>query len=299
LISRRKFLQLFAAMAASGVVSSAYAVVIEPFYRLRIKRYRLTPPNWPAGLKLRLAVLADIHACLPWMNAERVARIAEQTNELGADAILLLGDFVATHRFQMQEEKSAWARALKTLKAPNGVHAVLGNHDWWEDAAAMARESGPTEVGKALQDAGIGVYENDAVRLEKEGKPFWMAGLGDQISFIPIRGWRNPPYGVDDLQGTLGRITDDAPVFLMAHEPDIFPEVPDRVALTLSGHTHGGQLNIFGFRPFVPSRYGRWRFVYGHVVENNRHLIVSGGLGCSVVPARIGSPPEIVVVDIG
>ena len=62
--------------------------------------------------------------------------------------------------------------------------------------------------------------------------------------------------GVDDLPGTLKQVTDDAPVILMAHEPDIFPNVPDRVSLTLAGHTHGGQVRIFGYAPVVPSRFG-------------------------------------------
>ena len=103
--------------------------------------------------------------------------------------------------------------------------------------------------------------------------------------------------GVDDLPGTLAKITDDAPVILLAHEPDIFSEVPNRVSLTLSGHTHGGQVRVFGYSPMVPSRYGN-RYAYGHVVEDDRHLIVSGGLGCSILPVRIGVPPEIVMVDV-
>ena len=86
-------------------------------------------------------------------------------------------------------------------------------------------------------------------------------------------------------------------MLLLAHEPDIFPRVPSRVALTLSGHTHGGQIRLpFIWPAFVPSKYGA-RFAYGHVVENDRHLIVSGGLGTSIVPARLGVPPEIVHID--
>ena len=104
--------------------------------------------------------------------------------------------------------------------------------------------------------------------------------------------------GVHDLPRTLAAIRDDAPAILLAHEPDIFPSVPQRVALTLSGHTHGGQVRCFGYSPVVPSRYGN-RFAYGHVVENGRHLIVSGGLGTSIAPVRFGVPPEIVVVDLG
>ena len=74
--------------------------------------------------------------------------------------------------------------------------------------------------------------------------------------------------------------------------------MPARVALTLSGHTHGGQVRLFGYSPIVPSGYGN-RFAYGHVVETGRNLIVSGGLGCSILPIRFGVPPEIVEVEIG
>jgi predicted MPP superfamily phosphohydrolase len=96
----------------------------------------------------------------------------------------------------------------------------------------------------------------------------------------------------------LWQVTDDAPVVLMAHEPDIFPNVPERVSITLAGHTHGGQVRVFGFAPFAPSRFGS-RYAYGHKIENGRHMIVSGGLGCSSLPMRFGSPPEIVVVELG
>jgi uncharacterized protein len=87
-------------------------------------------------------------------------------------------------------------------------------------------------------------------------------------------------------------------VVLMAHEPDVFPNVPPRVALTVSGHTHGGQVRLAGFSPVVPSIYGN-RYAYGHVVEDGRHLIVSGGLGCSRLPIRLGVPPEIVSIELG
>ena len=102
--------------------------------------------------------------------------------------------------------------------------------------------------------------------------------------------------GVDQLDGTLAKVTDDAPVILLAHEPDIVTRVPDRVALTLSGHTHGGQLRLLGWSPVVPSRYGN-KYAYGHVRERC-DLIVSGGLGCSIMPLRLGVPPEGVFVTL-
>lgn len=298
MLTRRAFLRIFATLLAAGAATSAYGVVIEPFYRLRVKTYALTPPGWPADLPLKIAVIADPHACTPWMTAQRIGSIVDMTNDLGADIVLLLGDFIATHKFQVAVPAGEWAAQLARLKAPLGVHAVQGNHDWWGDPEAMKRQAGPTFVETALKKVGIKVYENDALRLEKDGKPFWLAGLGDQIAFVPVRHWRHPKRGVDDLPGTLAKVTDDAPVILMAHEPDIFVKVPPRVSLTISGHTHGGQIAPLGFTPVVPSRYGS-RFVYGHIVEDNRNLIVSGGLGCSIIPVRMGSPPEIVVIELG
>jgi predicted MPP superfamily phosphohydrolase len=94
----------------------------------------------------------------------------------------------------------------------------------------------------------------------------------------------------------LAKVTDDAPVILLAHEPDIAISVPERVTLTLSGHTHGGQLRLLGWSPVVPSRYGN-RFAYG-LVRERCDLIVSGGLGCSIMPLRLGMPPEVVLVTL-
>jgi predicted MPP superfamily phosphohydrolase len=94
-------------------------------------------------------------------------------------------------------------------------------------------------------------------------------------------------------------VSTDDPVILLVHEPDIFTQVPERVSLTLAGHTHGGQVRIPVVPPvWTPSQYGA-RFAYGHIVERGRHMIVSGGLGCSKVPLRLGMPPEIVRVTLG
>ncbi len=87
-------------------------------------------------------------------------------------------------------------------------------------------------------------------------------------------------------------------MILLAHEPDIFVDVPERVALTLSGHTHGGQVHLMGWTPYVPSNYGN-RFRHGHIIEDARHLIVSAGLGTSGPPMRLGVPPEIVLIELG
>lgn len=107
-----------------------------------------------------------------------------------------------------------------------------------------------------------------------------------------------PITGVDDLPALTAQIPAGEPALLLAHEPDIFPEVGDRYAVTLSGHTHAGQIKVAGRTPVVPSRFGS-RYVYGHVVENGRHLVVSAGLGTSMVPVRLGTRPEVVELVLG
>ncbi len=292
------------ALGGATVALGGYAVA-EP-WRLNVTRYKITPPGWPDRLALRCAIITDVHACEPWMSAARIRQIVARTNALEPDVTLLLGDYVAGQRIShlsYDMPNAAWAEALAGLKAPLGVYAVLGNHDWWQDISVQLKRSGPVPAAKALKAVGIPVLENTVIPLVKNGQPFWMAGLGDQWAYWP-RGATRPPFGlhryegVHDLAGTLAQVSDAAPVILMAHEPDIFPEVPDRVAVTLSGHTHGGQVTLGGYAPVVPSRYGR-RYVYGHIVEGGRHLVVSGGLGCSGLPIRFGRPPEIVIIELG
>jgi predicted MPP superfamily phosphohydrolase len=296
MITRRHFLKLSAGLGAVGISSTAYGFG-EPLLRLQVKRYDISPPQWPDGFKLKIAAIADLHACDPWMSLERIERIVERTNALKPDITVLLGDYCTGHRKVTRViPVNEWAPVLGGLKAPLGVHAVLGNHDWWEDRDVQRAGQGLPEAGRALEAAGIPVYENDAKRLSKDGRVFWLAGLGDQLAYLPMRRFRpGRRMGVDDLGATLAKIKDDAPVVLMAHEPDVVRRVPSRVALQLSGHTHGGQVRLMGWSPISPS--GR-ELAYGHI-RKNCDLVVSGGLGCSIMPFRIGVPPEIVLVTLG
>lgn len=281
------------------MIGGGFAAAEETSWRLQVTRYRVAARLWSNGPALKIGIIADIHAGGPVMPAARIRAIAEATNALAPDIIVLLGDFSASHKLKTRDvAPEEWSEALSVLRAPLGVHAILGNHDWWDDLHAQRTGKGPVLSRRMLERVGIPVYENDVVRLAKDGQPFWLAGLGDQLAFI--RSKRKKAFrkfeGVDDLDGTMAKISDDAPVILLAHEPDIFPRVPERVALTLAGHTHGGQVRL-GFTPISQSRFGK-RYTYGHFCEDDRNLIVSGGLGCSVLPVRVGVPPEIVMVDI-
>jgi uncharacterized protein len=288
MISRRHFLTLGAASfaAASGALE---AFAIEPRFSLGVKTWTVGHESWPKGWPpLRIGVLTDIHAVEPWMPASRIAAIAELMNALRPDVIVLLGDYVNALRpgyFSSVVPVSAWTAPLKNLRSRLGTYAVLGNHDWWSGEVPAIR--------RAFREAGIRLLENEAVEIDRGGNAFWIAGLGDQLAFRTA--------GADNLNGLLRQISGTAPAILLAHEPDIFRRVPQRIALTLAGHTHGGQVYI----PLVgrPALYRLYRgrnrqYSYGHVHEQGRQMIVSSGLGLSNYPVRFLVPPEIVSVTL-
>ncbi|MDC0656411.1 metallophosphoesterase [Leisingera sp. SS27] len=290
-MTRRSFLRGLLAVTLAGLFTALYGFFIEPALRLRVRRWKIRREDWTAP-PLRIAVIADLHAGEPWVGERRVRQVVRRVNAVNADLVLLLGDYAAGHRFVTKPVKIAEvAPILAECRARHGVFAVLGNHDWWDDLAAQKRGGGPNLYAKALETAGISVLSNQALRLDEAG--IWLAGLEDQLAIRRNGRWN----GLDDLPGTLAQVTDGAPVVLMAHEPDIFPKVPARVALTLSGHTHGGQVRLFGWSPVVPSRFGN-RYAYGRVREQGRDLVVSGGIGCSILPVRFGSVPEVTVIEV-
>lgn len=128
--TRRGLLKSIGAMALAGMATTAYAGWIEPMWLTRLTIYRFRPPGFGNGLQLRIAVLADIHACDPWMSEDRIRKLVVQTNALNADLIVLLGDYVEGMPWLLEVmEPQRWASALAGLKASLGVYAVTGNND--------------------------------------------------------------------------------------------------------------------------------------------------------------------------
>jgi predicted MPP superfamily phosphohydrolase len=251
---------------------------LEPASLLVVEQ-RLDLP-WPAQQPLRIAVLTDLHVGSPFNGLGKLRAAVARTNAAGPDIVCILGDLViqgvAGGRFVPPE---AIASELAGLRAPAGVLAVLGNHDAWLDH---------DRVKRAVEHAGIRVLDDAAVRVDTSGGPLWVAGVSDL--------WTRP----HDMKAALAGVqADRAPVLLLTHNPDIFPEVPDRVTLTLAGHTHGGQVRFpFVGAPVVPSRF-RQRFAAGHVVEEGRHLFVSTGIGTSILPVRFRVPPAVTLLIVG
>src|SRR3954447_21819325 len=260
--------------AGAAVAGGTYWTAWHEPRRLIVNEHELRPSGWPPALDgVRVGLISDLHAGMGHTNPARVGQAVALLNDQRPDLICLLGDYLdSTHFGKGRADAGAIAAELARLDAPLGRFAVLGNHDWRSLGAAM---------GDALTKAGLTVLENQASATERG---LWIAGLADMRTRLP------------DIPKALREVPGDAPVLLLAHDPDVFPQVPPRVALTLAGHTHGAQVDIPVLRrPFIPSRYGE-RYTYGHVVEGGRHLYVSSGIGTSGLPVRLGRPPEVVIL---
>ena len=226
--------------AAAGVAAGGLAVWagwIEP-RRLVVRDYDLELPNWPAALSgLRAGVMSDLHAGVPHAGLDKIRRAVDALNAREPDVHLLVGDYLdASQFFRRDLAPERVADELARLRAPLGTVAVIGNHDW--------RNSGD-RMWRALSAVGVTVLEDRAVELHAPGGSFWVAGLADLRHRRP------------DIGAALRDVPRDAPVLVLSHDPDMFPGIPNRVALTLSGHTHGGQVAIpLIRRPMLPSYYG-------------------------------------------
>ena len=259
------------------------------FSRPRIVRHVITDPRW-ALPDLTIAVLADLHVCRPWTPLSAISRIVAATNALRPDLIMVPGDFIADRNLPALGVPAAEIIAtLAPLAAPLGVAAVLGNHDWWDCRLSRRTGFARNSVAEALEGSAIRLLSNRALRLE-HGGGFWLVGIDSQRA---LRRLGHP--GLHDPVAAFAEVPAGAPAILMAHEPDYFAEGDARAFLQVSGHTHGGQLNLGGWRPLTPSRF-RSRYGWGHIREGGRHLIVSGGVGYSGIPLRVFQPPEITLV---
>ena len=282
-VDRWKIFKRKALAAAFAAAARLCRAVIKP-YPLRETFYKLDSPKWPKEMpELKIALAADLHVGCLAVGLKRLDSVVKALNDMKADIILLPGDFLtatgpgpATMDEYIEPEKVA--SALKNLHAPLGVYATLGNHDWGCDGPGMWR---------ALENAGIHVLENDAVHVKSLQHDFWIAGLADDSARKP------------DWKKIEGKITDAAPVILLSHDPATFLEKTRRPVVTLSGHMHGGAVNLPLIGPIAPcpSRAG-WRYTYGHIVEDGCDLIVTSGVGTSTIPIRLNARPELVSLKI-
>ena len=242
--------------------------------RPRIYRVQMPIAGLPAAFAgYRIAQLSDIH-CGPFTPGRRVVRWVNRANRLGADVIAVTGDLITSGADYVETV----CDALGHLRAPDGVFACMGNHDYFTDGERLAA---------GLESQGLTLLRNRGVPLEREGATLYLAGVDDT--------WTRRA----DLSAALRHRPPSAPVVLLAHDPALFGGAAARgVGLTLSGHTHGGQ---FAF-PLAPRRWNLARlmtpFTTGHYCIGEANLYVNRGLGTTGPPVRLGARPEITLITL-
>jgi len=264
--------------AASAAGMALYAGEISR-HELSVEEHTVHLTRLPDAFRgMRIVQVSDFHYAEfteAWFLREMVRRI----NQLRADMVVLTGDFVS-----FGPMPKSWARRWMPACAAilSGIacplrYASLGNHDY---------SVGVRYVAAPLREHGIPVLINSSQALERDGQRVWLAGLGSVCEF-----------GADPDRA-IPRAVSQEPVILLAHEPDILPDMARyNVDLMLSGHTHGGQVRIPFLPPIHLPPYGH-RYVEGWFRSGPTQMYVNRGIGTTGVPFRLRCPPEITVITL-
>ena len=277
-ITRRSFLRRLGAYSFTslgfGSGTYAYGRLLEPGW-VEVTRLSVVVAGLAAPFDgYRIAQISDIHLDNDWMDRARLTDLVRNVNGLAPDLITITGDFVTGGALDglvpvLRDE-------LGRLRAPDGVAAVLGNHDHW---------SGPDRLRGMLRDVGITELPNAVIRIARGDATLQVGGVDDH--------W----VGADRLDLVLERLAPDAPAILLAHEPDFvdYSAATGRFALQLSGHSHGGQISLplLGppLLPPLSRRYPRGRYRVGAMVQYTNR-----GVGMLRPYGRLNCRPEITLV---
>lgn len=218
--------------------------------------------------------LTDIHIG-QWINKEILEGIIEIVNELNADLIVMTGDYVS---YKTEEHLDELEEAFKKIKRHDAILSVLGNHDHWTDS---------DKVKKTLKNAGIINLENDVYSIERNDKRLQIAGADSTT------------YNKDNIDKIINKIDKEYPAIMLVHEPD-FADITskyDSFFLQLSGHSHGGQIEIPKIGTPVRGKNFK-KYPSGRYEVNNMVQYTSRGVGTNAFWIRINCPPEITKITL-
>jgi predicted MPP superfamily phosphohydrolase len=270
-LTRRALLQGSLAAFASG---SLYASFLEPGW-LDIVRLEVPLRKLPeAFADFTIAQISDLHFGR-FIKPSHMEPVIDAVLALCADAIVITGDLVSRVD---HGEPDMVVQTLSRLQAPEGVYAVLGNHDW--------NENGPVVI-QSLRRAGITVLGNEHLTWHRGGASLYLAGIDDVCR------------GKHDLGKSLRGIPTDAAVVTLVHEPDYADIVgaDPRVILQLSGHSHGGQVCLPFYGALVCPRWGR-KYMAGLYQIRDLTLYTNRGIGMIGLPFRFACRPEITLFTL-
>jgi len=286
-ITRRNFIRigflgLLSLIGVKGFINSRNLKLVKQ--KIGLKRL----PNALDGLKV--GQITDIHAG-PLVPQEIIREGVDMIMTNQPDLIVLTGDFLSSvtkflgtsyggfkerhYKYCMEE--------LGRLKAPLGVYAVLGNHDFWSGQEVTRQIAG------GLERLGVRVLRNEAVPLERKGQHLYLVGVDDY--------WESS-YS---LTKALENVPEDACRILISHNPDVNENIEalsENIDFTISGHTHGGQVVLpFIGALYIPSPFGQ-KYLAGLVRDKERQTYISRGLGIFFVPIRINCPADVSLLTL-
>ncbi len=272
----------------AGIYILVYGILVE-FNKIDVRRVDYTSPDLPAAFDgYRIALFSDAHVGnYPPGEGTVLAAAVDSMLSMHADAIFFLGDIQNVR----PSEISVHTDLLGRLQAPDGVYAILGNHDYAHYIEGTAKEKLGIEAmtKRLLRGMGWNLLLNEHVMLHHGGDSIALAGMegnegrGEDHSF-PI--WEKTVEGIGDSLFTI----------MLVHNPKCWKKyvVPnDLAALTLSGHTHGGQVKVLGFST-TTLLYDEDDGMYEH---KGKHLFVSKGIG-ALIPMRFGVTGEVVQLTL-
>ena len=271
--------RLLLILLAAVLLLAAWSIGVEPrWVAARRIDYRL--PDWQRP-PLKVAVASDWHVSNRpfWrvMTSARANHIVDAINAAAPDVVLLPGDFISgvgDPRTRGEPDAEEIAAVLGRLRAPLGVYAVLGNHDWWA--------GGPAVIA-ALERRGIRVVENTARPIDAG---LWVAGIGDDET------------GHAQPAAALAGLPPRAQALVLMHDPATLARMPPVRGLVVAGHTHGGQVALPFIGAPVLARGVPRDWAYGWVGPAAQQAWVTSGLGVSILPVRFNRRPEWVLFVI-
>jgi uncharacterized protein len=287
-LTRRAFLGT-SILGLTGVALASCTNGIVDRNDIEITQRTFEIPNLPSAWEgKKISFLSDIHSG-PFMDVDDLKRVVKITNDLKSDVILIPGDFVTSHINEMPP----LLEAISDLRAPLGVYACTGNHDYY---------AGVDDVSRGIEDSPIELLRNSNVKIEADGQPLYLLGVDDDDA----AGVESYVEGktAHHIEAAYKGIPNDAATILMCHKPYHFEAfAKTNVGLMLSGHTHGGQI--------VLGRFGNTTLTFCSLAskyvdgvylpqesKSQTQMYVSRGIGVVGLPIRINCPSEITQITL-
>ncbi|MCX7746051.1 MAG: metallophosphoesterase [Clostridia bacterium] len=272
-MKRLKLKRISIGIISLGFILFIYAF-IEPYW-IQVKKIEIADSSVPRSFKgTKIVFVTDIHHSKVYPRS-RVKALVQKINGLKPDIMLLGGDYVNKSISYIEP----CFEELKELKAPMGKYGVMGNHDHWESKELTLLN---------MEKAGIKSLDNDSLWLYKNGEKIKIGGVGDY--------WEDKQI----IENTIHDVGENDFAILLSHNPDYVEKIKtNKIDLVLSGHTHGGQVTLFGlWAPFVPSQYGQ-KYREGLIRNEYTQVLVSHGIGnVGYYPVRFFARPQIHVIEL-